>query len=407
MHDSSIFKIRIDFDRSHDSYIYDKNTKKEFLDFFGQYASLPLGYNHEIFKSKEFVEEYSRVAGVKVTNCEIISDEAQSFLEEFSSQPEMAGYKHFHFACTGGLAIEAAIKATIDQKGSKKPVVISFRESFHGINSYGGFVTDRFYPTSLRLDGFPEFAWPKLHNPKIIYKNGEIDTDVTQQGFDKFINDFSNCIAQYGSENIVALLVEPIQATYGDNYFTEEFFKQIRELCNKYSIALIFDEIQTGLGATGKMWYYQHLGIEPDILVYGKKLQLAGIACKEHFGRIFDKPIRLEVTWDGTVSDMIRGKYILKAYKKHNILKNVNERGPQLLEGLRGIDRLKDLRSAGLLVAFDFESGEARDQSIKRMFENGFLCNKTRDRSIRLRPNLNVSSDEIEKAIEIIKLSCE
>ncbi|MBU0686390.1 MAG: aminotransferase class III-fold pyridoxal phosphate-dependent enzyme [Candidatus Margulisbacteria bacterium] len=407
MHKSSVFDIRIDFEKSHDSYIYDKNTKKFFLDFFGLYASLPLGYNHEIFQDPGFREELNRIAAVKVTNCEVISDEAQEFLKEFSSHAAMNKFKYFHFCCTGALAIESAIKTAIDQKGSDKPQIISLKESFHGINGYGGFVTDRFNPVSARLNGFPDLGWKKIHNPKFIYKDNKVDEEGALRGLEQFVAELQMCIDKYGENNIAGLLVEPVQCTYGDNYFPQEFFKIIRSFCDKHNICLIFDEIQTGFGTTGKMWYFQHLGIEPDIVAFGKKVQVAGIMCKPNYSKIFKTPIRLEVTWDGNVMDMVRGKYVLRAYEKYNILKNVNERSRQLLEGLKDIDRIKNLRSIGLLFAFDFDTELERNRCFNRMLEKGFLCNKTRDKSIRLRPNLNVSSDEINKAIAIIKNSCE
>ena len=77
MHDSSIFKIRIDFTKSHDSYLYDKDRRCFFLDFFGLYSSLPLGYSHPIFRTKGFREESGRIAAIKIPNCEIVSDEAK------------------------------------------------------------------------------------------------------------------------------------------------------------------------------------------------------------------------------------------------------------------------------------------------------------------------------------------
>lgn len=405
MHDSSIFNIRIDFEKSRNSYIYDKNTKQHFLDFFGLYATLPLGYNHEIFRCQEFREEYMRIAAIKVPNCEMISDEAQEFLKAFSGHEAMAGFQHFHFCCTGALAIEAAIKIAIDQKGSAKPMVISFKESFHGINSYGGFVTDRFHPVSTRLDGFPEIGWVKIHNPKIIYRDNTVDEDATKKGLKRFHEEFERCLSKYGKENIAALVVEPIQATYGDNYFTQEFFTTIRQLCSEHNIALIFDEIQTGLGTTGKMWYSQYLGIVPDIVAFGKKCQVSGVMVKERWAKTFQSPVRLEVTWDGHLADMIRCKYILRAYRKYNILENVALRSRQLVEGLKEIPQLKNLRFCGLFVAFDFDTEEQRNEFFKKAVERRFLCNKTRDKTIRLRPSLNISAQEIDNAFAIIKES--
>lgn len=398
-----MFKIKIDFEKSHGSYLHDKNANADFLDFFGQYASLPLGYNHPVFSGEKFSKEYMRIAGIKVTNCEIISDEAQEFLKEFSGHPAMSAFVYFHFCCTGALAIESAIKTAIDYKGSAHPVVISLKESFHGINSYGGFLTDRFYPVSTRLDGFPELGWYKIHNPKIIYhEDGGINEIATAQGLRQFIEEFETCVAKCGAENIAALLIEPIQSTYGDNYFPREFFTTIRSLCDQYNICLIFDEVQTGFGGTGTMWYFEQTGIIPDITVFGKKVQVSGIMVKEKFGKIFDTPVRLEVTWDGTLSDMVRGKYVLRTYQAENILENVRMRSAELTNGLSRLP-LRNLRSAGLLVAFDLKDGPTRDAFFQALIKERFLCNKTRERTIRLRPQLAVSKDEVEDALTRIQ----
>lgn len=347
MHDSSIFNICIDFEKSHDSYIFDKNRQCYFLDFFGLYSSVPLGYSHPVFKDEAFLKEYNLISGLKVPNCEVISDEAKEFLKEFSGHPAMASFKNFHFSCTGALAIEAAIKTAIDQKKPQKPIVIGLKESFHGINSYGGFITDRFYPVSKRLDGFPEGNWPKIHNPKLIYKaDGSVDESASQKGIKQFSKEFNEVLKQHGADNIVALVIEPIQSTFGDNYFSRDFFKLIRELCDSNNIALIFDEIQTGFGTSGTLWYFEQTGIIPDIVVFGKKAQISGIMVKDKFSRIFEHPIKLEVTWDGDLNDMVRCKYILKAYKEYNIFDNVNQRGQELLNGLKEIKELKAYAAA-------------------------------------------------------------
>ena len=405
MHRSSIFNIRIDFEESHDSYIYDKNRRKYFLDFFGLYSSLPLGYSHSIFKGKPFCHVYNKISGVKVPNCEVISDEADDFLHKFTEHKDMSGFKYFHFCCTGALAVEAAIKIAIDQKECETPTIISLKESFHGINSYGAFVTDRFPPVSQRLEGIPTMDWSKVHNPKIVYKDNHPYLEATQAGLEQFKKEFDESIEKYGANNIAALLVEPIQSTYGDNYFPKSFFKLIRALCDEYNICLIFDEIQTGFGATGKMWYYQHLGIEPDIVAFGKKSQVSGVMAKEKFNKTFQNPVRLEVTWDGNLVDMIRCRYILEAYDEYNILDNAQNRGKELLGELKKIDSLKNVRGKGLLVAFDFQTSEEQNSFARRAFDNNLIFNKTRDRTIRLRPNLNVSSKETQEAVEIISKS--
>lgn len=403
MHDSSIFKIRIDFDKSRDSFIFDKNTGQYFLDFFGLYASVPLGYSHPIFRSEEFRLEFNRVAAIKVPNCEVISDEAQEFLKEFSSYPSMRGYSHFYFCCTGALAIEAAIKIAMDRKQGPQPVVLSFRESFHGINGYGGFVTDRFFPVSIRLDGFPHMGWPKLHTPKIIYGSNGVDEAATRRGMERFEADFAAALKEFGATNIAALLVEPIQATYGDNFYPPGFFVRVRQLCDAHQIALIFDEIQTGFGPSGTLWYFEQTPVRPDIVVFGKKLQVSGVMATQEFGTTFKTPVRLEVTFDGNLTDMVRAKYILRAYQQYDLLDNARRRGHQLLEGLRKIPGILHPRGCGLLLAFDFSNGQVCGEFFDKAVGQRFLCNKTRGTTIRLRPNLNVSPQECEDALAIIR----
>lgn len=405
MHRSSVFKLKIDFEKSRGSCLFDKNSGREFLDFFGMYSTVTLGYSHPIFRDPRFGADILRVAHLRTTNCEMASTEAADFLEKFSSHPAMRPYKHFHFACTGALAIEAAVKIAIDQKKAKDPKVISLKESFHGINSYGGFLTDRFYPVSTRLNGFPEMDWPKIHNPRMVYKNNAVDLAATEAGLEQFQKEFNDCLEKSGPENIAALLVEPIQSTAGDWYFPESFFKRIRELCDRHNILLIFDEIQTGFGVTGSIWYHQLIGIQPDIVVFGKKAQVCGVMFKESVNETLKNPVRLEVTWDGELIDMIRSTYILRAFEEYKILENVCARGAQLLEGLRKIPALLNIRGQGLLVAFDFETPSEQEPFCKRAFENGLLFNKTRERTIRFRPNLNVSAAEVNEALERIQKS--
>lgn len=404
MYETSVFKIKINFQKSHDSYIYDDNRRKYFLDFFGLYASLPLGYNHRIFSERNYLNNFCKTASIKIANCEVISDEGLDFLSRFRSHPAMKSYKHFWFCCTGALAVETAIKAAIDDKQVENPVVISLKESFHGINGYGSFVTDNFPPVSMRLEFLPKLPWPKVNNPKIIYMGQQIDEKATEKGLIMFEDEIRHKIAE-NKGKVVALLVEPIQATFGDNYFPLDFFKIARKICDQEKIALIFDEVQTGFGSTGKMWFWQNTEVEPDIVVFGKKSQVAGIMAKDKFGQIFKHANKLSVTFDGDLSDMIRCSQILKAYQKYNILKKVNDRGEELKRKLQEIKELKNVRGMGLMLAFDFNSHAQQLKFAKLAFKSGLIFNRTREKTIRLRPNLNVSSKEIDRAVAIIKSS--
>ena len=316
-----------------------------------------------------------------LNNCEFMSKETLEFDSLFSKFAGKGIYQHFHYSCTGALAVEAAIKTCIEYKKYHQPNILSFHNSFHGINSYGGFVTSRFAGADKRLSGLP-----KAYSIK------------SELEIDKIINVLK-------TNDITCVLVEPIQCSAGDIHHKKEFFQHLRKICNEYDVPLVFDEIQIGFGGTGKLWYYEHLEIEPDIVIFGKKTQLSGIMVKEKFSSIFkpSRSVRLEVTWDGDVSDMVRCKYIIKAYEKYNILENVSARSKQLIKGLSKIDKILNLRNCGLIIGFDLQNQSNRDILVNNLFNNGLICNKTGTKSIRLRPNLNLSKEEADKALEIIK----
>tara|TARA_R110001592_G_scaffold105399_3_gene296386 strand:- start:5003 stop:6157 length:1155 start_codon:yes stop_codon:yes gene_type:complete len=384
MSKTSVFNIKIDFDKSQDSYIFDKNTNKKYLDFMGMYSSLPLGYNHKIFSTNSFKKEINRISKLKLVNCEILSDEFNEFYNSFKLFTKGDNY---HFTCTGALANEAAIKAAMWYKGpNPKGYILSIENSFHGINSVGNLITTRFNGVDLRLGKIPgKDFWPKVKNINEAIKYISTNKDKLLQG----------------------IIIEPIQATYGDNYFNKESLKELRETCTQYDIPLIFDEVQTGFCSTGKVWYSEHLGIEPDIITFGKKSQVSGIMVKSSHSKVFEIPKRLSVTFDGDLIDMVRCKYIIKAINKDNLLKNASQRGKILFDSLKKIKNIKNVRSIGLLLAFDFDNTLKRDRFVKKLYNRGMICNPTGDRSIRLRPNLSVKKQEVEKALNIIRSSVE
>tara|TARA_R110002012_G_scaffold282422_1_gene472142 strand:+ start:10064 stop:11245 length:1182 start_codon:yes stop_codon:yes gene_type:complete len=383
----SIFNIKVDFEKSTGSYIYDKNSKKSYLDFFGMYASLPLGYNHPDLKSDEFNDEILKCANIKVTNCEFISSETEDFDNVFSEYCGKGIYSNFHYCSTGALAVEAAIKTCLHYKNYKNLNVLSFKNSFHGVNSYGGFVTDRFFSSLPRLKGLPELFSTKC------------DYDLEQ-------------VEQHLSNNenpVTCIIVEPIQCTAGDIHHSHDFFNKIRSLCNKYDVPLIFDEIQIGFGTTGKLWFFEHLDIIPDIVLFGKKTQVSGLMAIEKLNGIFDREHvnRLEVTWNSDTIDMIRCKHIIKSFKKNNILENVNKRGKQITGLLSKIGGIEGLRSQGLIIGFDMESCKTRDKFMKVLRNKGMICNSTGVKSIRLRPNLFINEEDANYGCQLIKEALE
>lgn len=384
---SSIFNIKVDFDKSQGSYVYDKNSNKSYLDFFGMYASLPLGYNHPVFKQQKFIDDIVRTSHIKVANCEFISSETEDFDKVFSEYCGKDIYSNFHYCSTGALAVEAAIKTCLHYKNYKNLNILSFKNSFHGVNSYGGFITDRFFSSNPRLKGLPE-----VFSTKCDYNLEQVEEHL-----------------QNKKNPVTCIMVEPIQCTAGDIHHPYEFFSNLRALCDKYDVPLVFDEIQIGFGATGKLWFFEHLDITPDIVVFGKKTQVSGLMATNKINGIFDKEHieRLEVTWNSDTMDMIRCKYIIEAFKNNNVLSNVVERSKEIINTLSTTENIKGLRSQGLIIGFDLKDKNTRDRFMKVLFNKGMICNSTGIRSIRLRPNLCLSSKDAQLGCQLIKEALE
>lgn len=163
------------------------------------------------------------------------------------------------------------------------------------------------------------------------------------------------------------------------------------------------DEIQTGFGSSGHMWYSDKIGLEYDILIFGKKSQIMGINANEKYSSSFLSPLRiLEVTFDGDLIDAVRANYILKAYEQEDLLKLSLDREKFVTQELSPI--FKNFRATGNLWAFDFKTTEQRDKFCSLCFDNRLLVNKGGLASVRMRPNLAVSKDEVEEMLKIVHL---
>ena len=366
--------IKIDLKKSKGSYLYDTNTNSFYLDLMNMYSSLPLGYNSKAF-NKNFKKEILECSNVKITNCEYNSFFKESFEEEFVSFVNVGKYNFSHFACTGALAVEQAIKAAMEYSGKKNSKVVYFSKSFHGIMGYSNYITDRFGSTKIRLDDFHNLEWFKvssIEELEILFKS---------------------------NHNISCLIIEPVRCTQGDLYYDNSEIDHIFNLCKKYNIISISDEIQTGFGTTGEVWY---TGNKSDIIVFGKKSQVSGFLTTNDIGSKLT-PIKYCITWDGDVLDMIRSKYIIKYIKNKNLLDEVKKKSLFFISELKKLKYFKNVRGAGFLIAFDLENENLRNDFYSKCLKNKILVNLTGEKSIRLRPNLDISKKDIKKSIKIFK----
>lgn len=406
--------VVMDLEKSHGSYIVDIDGK-EYLDMFSMFASSPVGYNHPYILANE--KQLEKVSINKLALSDIYPDEYADFMDVFERVGIPNELSYCFFIDGGGLAVENALKAAFDWKtrlnlangiDQEASQVIHFKQAFHGRTGYTLSLTNTKDPRKYMY--FPKFNWPRISNPKLTFPLTEESVAATIELEKQAIQEIENAIAN-NPNDIACLILEPIQAEGGDNHFRKEFFMQLREICDKNDIILILDEVQTGIAMTGKMWCYQHYGIVPDVISFGKKTQVCGIlANKEKFDRVeknvFQESSRINSTFGGNLVDMIRFKLILEIIEKEGLVNKAESLGEylqvKLMELAEKHPAISNVRGKGLLVAFDLPSPEIRDKFVADAMAENMLILGCGDRSIRFRPHLTVTKEDLDKAISIV-----
>ncbi len=406
----------IDLNKSHGSWLVDGRDSTEYLDLFSMFASMSVGYNHPYMISNK--DRLMQAALNKPTNSDIYSSEMAEFVDTMGrlAQPDYLPYAFYIEG--GGLAVENALKAAFDWKvrknlangqsegGSK---IIHFKECFHGRTGYTLSLTDS--PDKRKTDYFPKFDWPRIHNPKVSFPiTDDVINDVKREEA-KAVAQIESALAQYPGE-IAGLIIEPIQGEGGDNHFRESFFRQLRKLADEHEFLLIYDEVQTGIGLTGKMWAHQHYGEDcrPDIISFGKKTQVCGMFAGQRMDEVddhvFKESSRLNSTWGGNLVDMVRFTLCLEIIEQENLISQVVENGAYLKLGIETIqsryDNVSNARNLGLFGAFDLPNTKDRDKLIGLIADEGALMLGCGYSSIRFRPHLNISKSEIDQGLEMI-----
>ncbi|MCK4546122.1 MAG: L-lysine 6-transaminase [Candidatus Eisenbacteria sp.] len=406
-----------DVEKSHGNWVHDALTGEEYLDFFALFASSPIGYNHPKLTTAEFMKKLGRVAVNKPTNSDVYSVEMAQFVDTFSRVAVPDEFAHLFFIAGGALAVENALKAAFDWKvrknlaagkGEKGYQVIHFRQAFHGRSGYTLSVTNTADLAKTRY--FPMFSWPRITNPAITFPLDEKNLAVVQAIEAEAIAEIHKAIVD-NPDDIAAIIIEPVQGEGGDNHFREEFLVELRKIADENEILLIFDEIQTGLGATGKMWCWQHFDVAPDILVFGKKTQVCGIMVTSRIDEVPDNVFkvssRINSTWGGNLTDMVRCQRYLEVIEEENLVENAARSGEHLLAGLAKLagefpEIVTNIRGRGCFAAFSLPNPEIRDRMVDLAYERKLLVFKGGVRSIRFRPALTISVDEIDRCIGIL-----
>jgi len=225
--------------------------------------------------------------------------------------------------------------------------------------------------------------------------------------------ELENAILEVGPEKVAAFLVEPIQGEAGVKIPPEGYLKKVREICTKYNVLLILDEIQTGFGRTGAFFACNHEDVKPDMLLLGKALGggvypvSACVTTKEIIGPDVISPGTHGSTFGGNPLAAAIGMKSIDIHLRENLAERAKEMGAYFIKRLKEIAEkrtkipIKEVRGKGLLIAVEF-SEDAR-QIVEKLKDNGILAKDTHSTTIRFAPPLVITKDEIDWAIDVIE----
>lgn len=415
------FRIVLDDEKSRGSYLHNAASDSRLIDLYGFFGSMPIGYNHPHFAEPGVQKELGRAATIKVANSDVYSRGYAEFVETFTRVAGLPPLERYLFIEGGALAIENTLKAAMDWKvrkniaagrGERGTEILHFQHAFHGRSGYTMSLTNT---DPRKTDLFAKFKWPRVSNPSIDFSlpesEREADVIAREKKSEQEIRQF---IDERGTD-IAAIIIEPIQGEGGDNHFRGEFLKKLREICDENEILLIFDEVQTGLGTTGRTWCSQHFGVKPDLMAFGKKVQVCGVMAGPRLDEVEDNafrlPSRLNSTWGGNYTDMIRSTHFLRIIEKENLVENAQKVGDYFVKGLQNLQSeepmISAVRGRGLFIACDLPDPKTRDEFWKGLFDRGLLVLKSGDHSIRFRPALDITTEVVDEAIDLLRAQCQ
>ncbi|HEY7778068.1 MAG TPA: aminotransferase class III-fold pyridoxal phosphate-dependent enzyme [Nitrososphaeraceae archaeon] len=352
----------------------------KFLDFTSNIGSCPLGYSHP--KILEVIKKYSstrngihKIAGQDFY-CEEHFDIASKLLSISKRNSKV------FFINSGAEAVENSIKIAYRKMGPLPGV--SCYNDFHGrtLGALSFTMSKEVHKTN-----FPELPVKRI-------KFCIVDSDPQ-------IYELENILKQH---RVAFIITETIQGEGGLNVASKLFIQNMRKLANEYHVPLIFDEVQSGMGRTGKWWAYQHYGVDPDIMSVAKALQVGATVYDKKYDP--NETGVLSSTWGGgSRIDMAIGSKTIEVITKNRLLLNSQKIGEMLIKNfidLIGIHGLIDVRGIGLMIGLEFDTKMTRDNIVKRLFKKHLLVLPAGIKSVRIMPPLIINEDEAAKGISLI-----
>jgi 4-aminobutyrate aminotransferase/(S)-3-amino-2-methylpropionate transaminase len=389
------------------------------LDLYGHIACVPIGYNHPdliaAFKNARFdwAMGYRPALGVAP------SVEWLDIVEGTLMRIAPKGLDHVVTVTSGTEAVENALKIAFIWKGTRRrgrPAnaeeaaacmrnaqpginglkVLSFEGGFHG-RTMGSLSATR--SKAIHKLDIPAFDWPVLPFPANRHPldrhagaNAEAEARVLAMAADAL------------TEDVAAVIIEPIQGEGGDRHASPAFFRELRRMCREREILFIADEVQTGGGGTGRWWYHDTWGLDdpPDMVTFSKKMQIGGLYAKSSV-----MPAEMFRIFHTFLGDPLRGaqlEVIVEVIERDRLLENTAQTGERLLRGLQDLSQrwpalLENPRAAGTYAALDVRDAATRDCFVKELRQVGAEAGGCGERGVRFRPALVFAARHCDEAL--------
>ncbi len=352
---------------------------REYIDMFPGWAVSGIGHCHP-----HVVEAIRKQAGELIHIDNTFYNEPQGLLAKMLSERSFGG-KCF-FCNSGAEAVEAALKLARRYTAKGKYKIISAEGGFHGRTM--GAMTATAQPE--KHQGFLPLV------PGFVYVPFN-DIDALKEVFD---------------DEVAAVIVEPIQGEGGIRVADKEYLQAIRELCDEHGAVVIWDEVQSGMGRTGKWFAWQHSGVEPDIMTMAKSLgggiSIGAIAASTEVAAAL-VPGSHASTFGGNPLACAAGIATIEAIEQEGLLANAQKMGQYTREKLTDLAQkhscIDSVRGVGLMIGIQLN--QPGGEIVKRCWDNGLRINCTHDTILRFMPAMNVTKQLIDKAIEIFDAAIE
>ncbi|WP_125778209.1 L-lysine 6-transaminase [Antribacter gilvus] len=407
------FDLVLDLEKSRGSLLVDARDGREWTDLFTFFASNALGMNHPaLTDDATFRTELLTAALNKPSSSDVYTVEQARFVATFERVLGDPALPHLFLIDGGALAVENALKVAFDWKsrlnesrglspelGTK---VLHLEHAFHGRSGYTMSLTNT---EPGKVARFPKHDWPRIPAPYTGTHRDGTPRDVDALEAESLAA--ARAAFETYPHDIACFIMEPVQGEGGDHHFRPSFLRGMQDLCREFDALLVMDEVQTGAGITGTAWAYQQLGVQPDVVAFGKKTQVCGVMAggrvDEVPDNVFAVSSRINSTWGGNLTDMVRSRRILEVYEAEGLIARAAEQGAYLLGRLAELagryPAVTDVRGRGLMCAVTLPSREVRDAVLAGLVERGILMLGCGERSVRFRPALTVDRETLDRGV--------